>query len=137
MITEIIGKRGCGKTLLAVKYAQDALAEGKSVWANIRIAGCRQFDDWRTVPKDADMAIIDAVGHLFDGQSDAVAIYRGLMAHMADVHLVVTCQSSRVFGHSATETVEPSMDKMDLIVPTRFNARPLFVLYDTSEVVSA
>ncbi len=135
MITEIVGKSGCGKTLLAVKYAQDALAEGKSVWANIRIEGCQRFDYWADVPKDAGMAIMDEAD-VWWYRNPASSIL-DMMMHMQDVHLVVTCQHHHVFSPGRADVIKPSMDKMELIVRTRFDARPLFSMYDTSETESA
>ncbi len=136
MITEIVGKRACGKTLLAVKYAQDALAEGKSVWANIRIAGCQFYCHWTEIPAyGVDLVIVDAADMwLHDLREGWTG--QSVLSYLAMADLVLVYSLPQWIDESvhrlANHRKTPSMDGDRLLIDGEsIDAVPLYGLYST------
>ena len=151
MITEIIGRRGSGRTLALVYLAKEAMEAGKTVAANIHIEGAQYFGPDAKWPIDVDVTIFDAVdawwrvrnnfdpfqvsrrelmvSYFFPQYCDDITVDKTLNTSMHDAHTLVLREISKpcVSCGISRETKSES----------RIDARPLFLMYDTTELIPA
>lgn len=133
MITQITGRRASGKTLLAVKMAQDAIAQGKEVWADISITGTSSFLDWQSIRPSAATIILDVTDMYSPSLTKAD---EGFLSFASDKDLICVVHYPSLmpaaFRDAVSKTITPRMEGDELIVGNkRIDAQPLYSLYDT------
>lgn len=154
MIRTIEGRKGSGKTLLAVYFAKQAIDAGQPVWANFYVKGAQQFTRLfrlRKLQRSPSCLIVFDVANTW-GFTIARNIHqpsRDLLKSLNDFHDLIFVfqhlpETSSIFSSDfpITERCTTSIHKDCVTVVSslgdswNFNAAPLYPLYNTFEQIA-